>query len=155
MRYEYNGKLRTVKELAEIAGVSVPTMYWRLTERRTVEEAVHMRSRRTPGRYRYKGEMLTVREISERTGYTEAYLYSVLKRGLDIEDAVAERAERRSRVRSIARMLEYAGIPRSTFYCALHRGVTLMEFFYGEHTGRQQRRIKEVQGGKNELSDNR
>lgn len=130
MKYEYKGKMYSETELAKIAGITPSAMGYRLATRKTVEEA--MSDIRHARFFKYKGEKLTIKEIAERTGYSKNYLYQIAKNP-DAMNRVLSGRRKSGKFRNILKMLEYAGISKSSFYCAVHRGTTLKEFFYGNN----------------------
>jgi uncharacterized protein YidB (DUF937 family) len=83
--YKYQGKLRTIKQLAKIAGINRSTLRHRLKVLPTVEEALKPSVKVT---YEYKGSRYTVAGLAKLTGLVHATISSRISRGLSIEEAV-------------------------------------------------------------------
>lgn len=71
-RYNYNGKVYTIGDLAGLTGISPKLLHSRLTGGMDVDKAISM-SKQTPTKYSYLGEQLTIPEIAYKEN-VPAYL---------------------------------------------------------------------------------
>lgn len=114
-KFELNGRLCTLDELAQITGVARSTIQWRLGRCETVEEAVRPKSGLCT--YDYHGKEITMRQAVEIAGVTANEIRRRMSaHGLSLEDAVDGRYDcalypykgRRMELKDIA---EEAGVP--------------------------------------------
>jgi len=119
-RYEYQGGLYTIRELARLCGLKYQTLYYRLRNGgMSVEDAVSAKlgearpravqaekasatTKAKNVRHPYQGEQLTVADIAERCGLSRATLYGRMMRGATAEQAASGVQQQRAS-RAVAR----------------------------------------------------
>lgn len=86
-----NGETHTLKEWAEISGISQKALYMRMHRGMTIEEALKkgVCARTPPKMLTAFGETKTIREWAEISGQTKNSIRMRLMRGLSPEEAVA------------------------------------------------------------------
>lgn len=146
--FEWKGRLYTVQELAEIAGINAKTMSCRLDRYKTMAEvmAVEPSEKKTASGaqkpkkasltkkrgkiklYLYKGDYYNVSQLSRLVGMPKNTLHQRLKIFGNAEDAINKPYNTKAR-NNIGLMLKAGGISKETFYKACKKGVTLSEFF--------------------------
>lgn len=84
-RYKYNGRLVTIKELAEISSKSAKLISNRLLNGWTVEDAISKPIQR-PKRYEYDGKCLTLVEWANEIGISENTIHNRVLQGLPYEE---------------------------------------------------------------------
>ena len=146
--FEWNGRLYTVKELADIAGIDERTMSRRLDRYKTMEavmaveplcnaKAQELGSKNKENVFKIKGKFnlwlfeghyYSMRQIALMTGIPHNTLWQRLKKFGNADEAVNCPYNRKAK-NNITAMLEAGGISKDTFYKAVKEGVTLGEFF--------------------------
>ena len=103
-KYEYQGKMYTIKELSEISGIIPTTLKYRITKKgMTAEQAIHIGQKRNGTPYGETIETVilkawdrgekTVAEIAEETGISEGEINNVLPvMALNADENAAKRA---------------------------------------------------------------
>lgn len=146
--FEWKGRLYTVQELADIAGINVKTMSCRLDRYKTMAEvmAVEPTGKKASGRtqepkkptltkkkgkiklYLYHGDYYNVSQLARLVGMHKNTLHQRLRMFDNVEDAINKPYNTKAR-NNIGLMLKAGGISKETFYNACKKGVTLKEFF--------------------------
>ena len=147
--FEWKGRLYTVQELAEIAGINAKTMSCRLDRYKTMAEVMAVEppkkktttSAQKPKKasltkkrgkkiklYLYKGDYYNASELARLVGMPRNTLHQRLKIFGNAEDAINKPYNTKAR-NNIGLMLKAGGISKGTFYKACKEGVTLSEFF--------------------------
>lgn len=146
--FEWKGRLYTVKELADIAGISSKTMSCRLDRYKTMDEvmavepsikksatktqepkkAFVIKKKGKIKRYLYHGDYYNVSQLARLVGIHRNTLHQRLKIFDNVEDAINKPYNTKAR-NNIGLMLKAGGISKETFYNACKKGVTLKEFF--------------------------
>lgn len=146
--FEWKGRLYTVQELAEIAGINAKTMSCRLDRYKTMAEVMAVepagkkaasgtqepkkqsltKKRGKIKLYFYHGEYYNASELSRLVGMPRNTLHQRLKIFGNAEDAINKPYNTKAR-NNISLMLKAGGISKETFYKACKKGVTLSEFF--------------------------
>lgn len=146
--FEWKGRLYTVKELADIAGINERTMSHRLDCYKTMEAVMAVEPMRNgkvkkngnkskenvskmKGKFKlwlYEGAYCSIRQIALLTGIPRNTLWQRLRKFGNVDEAVNCPYNRKAK-NNISAMLEAGGISKDTFYKAVKEGVTLGEFF--------------------------
>lgn len=121
-RYKYNGKEYTIKELAEMAGLSYTGMYDRL-QRLPLEQAINGRKEKRKGRprkkYEYKGQAYSIKQLSEIAGIS----YSMMRKRLSImpvdKAMESQKIEYKDKNYSLTALSRLAGTTNSKMACRL------------------------------------
>ena len=93
-KIEYNGKVYTIKELAEMAGLPYHTVYVRL-KKMSVEEALNktvikkekVLNKKAIKKYEYKSKYYTIAELADMANVPYATMHSRLKK-MPVEEAL-------------------------------------------------------------------
>ena len=93
-RHVYKGVNYTARELADLAGVNLNTMIWRLREGWDVDEAVEGGGRKT---YQYHGKRCTITQLAALSEISAQGIVTRIKRGMTVEEAVDSPMRRRSK----------------------------------------------------------
>ena len=87
--YNYNGFNYTIKELAKMAGVSLPSMYARLKTKRNILDVVRPKNRfRNMLTYPVGGVAYTLDQLATKFKIDKRTITSRLRNGWTIEEAV-------------------------------------------------------------------
>lgn len=139
-KFEWKGRLYTVKELADIAGIHERAMNRRLDRFKTMDEVMSVepqapRLRKLPEKDRirnklwlFEGSYYTASELARATGINRKTMWQRLRLFGNADEAVNRPYNRKAKG-NITAMLEAGGISKSAFYDAVKKGVTLGEFF--------------------------
>ena len=85
LRFTYNGRLVTIKELAELTGVSARLISSRLQRGWNIEDAIS-KPIQSPKRYEYGGKCLTREEWAKELGISESTLRQRLYANLPYDE---------------------------------------------------------------------
>ena len=129
----YLGNSVTLDELAEMSGLQRNTIWARIKNGMTVEEAITLPlGEKRAKKYEYCGQEFTLQELSELSGVSEATITERFKRGWTVEQAVetSTRKEKqvlnyRGETLTLQQLSELSGLPVSTIHSRLERGWTV------------------------------
>lgn len=99
-KYEYNGRICTIPQIASICKIDKTIIYSRLRKGWTLEEAtsVPITSPQTnSGKYLYNGEYLKLTYISKLVDIDYEILRSRLRRGMSLNEAIAKPIKKRNK----------------------------------------------------------
>lgn len=92
-KYEYNGKLCTIPQIADLCGISKTVLQSRIRLGWSLEKATTtplIDKKDNKGKYLYKGEYLNLKAISRIENIDYEVLRSRLRRGMNLEQAISK-----------------------------------------------------------------
>lgn len=130
--YEYEGRIYSKRQLAEIFGLSETTMYRRLNSGMSMEDAINpiMHGHTL---YEYRDNFYTQKELSNLTGTTRHTIRRGLDKGLSLETALnpfnyeIKQYEYQGGLYTVSELSELRGIDQGTLRNRLRSGMNIHE----------------------------
>ena len=97
-KYEYNGELYTIPQIAEMCGISKEIIFGRIRSGWSIEEATttpKLEKNDKSGKHFYNGEYLNLTYISKLLNIDYELLRSRLRSGMNLEEAISKPTKRR------------------------------------------------------------
>lgn len=97
-KYEYNGELYTIPQIAEMCGISKEIIFGRIRNGWSIEEAItteKIEKNDKRGKHFYNGEYLNLTYISKLVNIDYEILRSRLRRGMNLEEAISKPIKQR------------------------------------------------------------
>ena len=89
-KFNYKGKLYTLKELSELFDINYSTLSGRLQKGMSIKQAIEMPLyyKQKAAKYKYKGKLYSVTELKQFTNLTRDAIVKRIKKGMNIEDVL-------------------------------------------------------------------